>query len=167
MNETPITSASGEEMLDADNNYLAAIKELKETTVSKDLYNKVKKERDDLIDTLVKGGSIEQPDNKKNTADVSALRNKLFSRDGQMSNLEYVETALELREALMDRGEPDPFLPVGSKLTPTQEEVSMAENAAQIYRECIDYADGNSEVFTNELMRRTVDVMPNRGRRSR
>ena len=165
MNETT-TSASGEEMLDTDNNYLAAIKELKETTVSKELFNKVKKERDDLIDTLVSGGSIEQPE-KKEQSDVSALRKKLFNRDGNMSNLEYVRTALELREALIERGEPDPFLPVGSKLTPTQEEIAMAENAAQIYRECIDYADGNSEVFTNELMRRTVDVMPNRGRRSR
>ena len=37
----------------------------------------------------------------------------------------------------------------------TQEEA--AEFTAQQFQECIDIADGNSEVFTNELMRRTVD----------
>jgi hypothetical protein len=65
----------------------------------------------------------------------------------------------------MEKGEADPFLPVGSRVAPTHDEIETAENVAEIYRECIEYADGNSEVFTNELMRRTVDLMPNRGRR--
>ena len=27
-------------------------------------------------------------------------------------------------------------------------------------KECVEYADGDSELFTNELMRRTNDAMP-------
>ena len=27
-------------------------------------------------------------------------------------------------------------------------------------RECVEYAEGDSELFTNELMRRTNDAMP-------
>ena len=166
MNEE-LTNVSGEEMSGADADYLAAIQELKNNSVSKELYQKLKTENKKLLDTLVAGGSIESPVQKPK-ADIDALRKKLYNKDVQLSNLEYVEASLELREALLEAGEPDPFLPIGSRISPTPEETLQAENAAQVYRECIEYAEGNSEVFTNELMRRTVDVMPmsrSRGRR--
>lgn len=162
-----LTNVSGTEMSDANVDYLAAIQELKNNTVSKELYNKVKTENKKLIDTLVSGGSIESPVQKPK-ADIGELRKELFNKDTQLSNLEFVEKSLELRDALLDAGEPDPFLPVGSRISPTPEEERIAENVAEIYRECIEYADGDSEVFTNELMRRTIDVMPTakgRGRR--
>lgn len=145
--------------------YIAAIQELQENTVSKQQYEKLKEEKNKLLNALVKGEKIEQPAEKK--VDITALRKKLFDRDSQMSNLEYVQTSLELRDALLAEGEADPFLPVGSQIAPTPDEAVQAEKVAQIYRECIDYAQGNSEVFTNELMRRTVDAMPSKAKRSR
>ena len=154
-----LTNVSGTEMSDANTDYLAAIQELKNNTVSKELYNKVKSANKKLIDTLVSGGSIESPVQKPKV-DIGELRKELFNKDAQLSNLEFVEKSLELRDALLDAGEPDPFLPVGSRISPTPEEERLAENVAEIYRECIEYADGDSEVFTNELMRRTIDVMP-------
>lgn len=166
MNEN-LTNESGTEMLDTNTDYVAAIKELQNNTVSKEQYNKLRNENKKLLDALVKGESIETPQQAPK-ANVDELRKKLFNKDGNLSNLEFVETSLELRDALMEAGEPDPFLPVGSRITPTPEEARLAENVAQIYRECVDYADGNSEVFTNELMRRTTDAMPTvRSRRPR
>jgi hypothetical protein len=137
---------------------------MKETTVSRDKYNEAIAENRKLIKALTNGETL-SPENSKPKADIEALRKDLFNRDSTLNNLQYVEKALELRDALMERGEADPFLPVGSRVAPTHDEIETAENVAEIYRECIEYADGNSEVFTNELMRRTVDVMPNRGRR--
>lgn len=164
MNEE-LTNVSGTEMSEVDTDYVNAIKELQNNTVSKEQYQKLRSENKKLLDALVRGETIEaQPVKQK--ADINELRNKLFKKENQMTNLEFVETSLALRDALMEAGEADPFLPVGSRISPTPEEARLAENAAQIYRECIEYADGNSEVFTNELMRRTVDVMPSRsGRR--
>ena len=163
MNEE-LTNVSGTEMSEVDTDYVNAIKELQNNTVSKEQYQKLRSENKKLLDALVRGETIEaQPVKQK--ADINELRNKLFRTDNQMTNLEFVETSLALREALIDAGEADPFLPVGSRISPTPEEARLAENVAQIYRECLDYADGNSEVFTNELMRRTVDVMPSRGGR--
>jgi hypothetical protein len=158
MNENLINESS-EEMSDANIDYVTAINELKNNTVSKEQYNKLKGENKKLLDALVSGNTIEQPVQKPK-ADINELRKKLFNKDGQLTNLEFIETSLELRDALMDAGEPDPFLPIGSRVTPTPDEARIAENVAEIYRECIDYADGDSEVFTNELMRRTTDVMP-------
>lgn len=161
-----LTNESCDDVI-VEQDYIQAINELKSNTVSKEQYLKLKGENKRLLDTLVAGGSIENPV-QKTEVDVDALRKELFNKDNQMSNLEFVEKSLELRDALMDAGEPDPFLPIGARISPTPEEARIAENVAQVYRECIDYADGNSEVFTNELMRRTVDAMPNvRGGRRR
>ena len=165
MNEN-LTNVSGEEMLDTNTDYVAAIQELQNNTVSKEQYFKLKSENKKLLDALVSGTAIEQPV-QKSEVNIGELRKELFNKDAQLSNLEFVEKSLELRDALIDAGEPDPFLPVGSRISPTPEEARQAENVAQIYRECIDYADGNSEVFTNELMRRTIDVMPTNVRSAR
>lgn len=153
------TNVSGTEMPEVDTDYVAAIQELQNNTVSKDQYNKLRAENKKLLDALVSGGSIENPV-QKSAVDIDALRKELFNKDAQLTNLEFIEKSLELRDALLDKGEPDPFLPIGSRISPTPEEAQQAENVAEVYRECIDYANGDSEVFTNELMRRTVDVMP-------
>ena len=71
------------------------------------------------------------------------------------NNLEYIKLALELRNTLIAKGETDPFLPVGSQISPTADDAEKAEKVAQVYQECIDYADGDSALFTQELMRRT------------
>lgn len=165
MNEE-FTNVSGTEMSEADTDYVAAIQELQNNTVSKDQYNKLRAENKKLLDALVSGNSIENPVQKPKV-DIDGLRKDLFDKDAQLTNLEFVEKSLALRDALIEAGEPDPFLPIGSRISPTPEEARIAENVADIYRECIDYADGDSEVFTNELMRRTVDVMPTSVRTAR
>ena len=83
-----------------------------------------------------------------------------------LNNLEYITKTLELRDALLEKGEPDPFLPISSKNTPTIEEITKANNVAEAFRSCVEYAAGDSEIFTQELMRITNDSNP-MGRRSR
>ena len=145
---------------DNTQDYLAAIKELKEKSVDRSEYDKLRAENKKLIDAVVNGqpGQEEPAAVKHSKEQIDELRNDLFNSPKELSNLEYVTTAMELREALMENGEPDPFLPVGKQISPTRDDLEGAEKVAQVYRECIDYAEGDSEVFTNELMRRTRDV---------
>ena len=145
---------------DNTQDYLAAIKELKEKSVDRSEYDKLRAENKKLIDAVVNGqpGQEEQAAAKHSKEQIDELRNDLFNSPKELSNLEYVTKAMELREALMENGEPDPFLPVGKQISPTRDDLEGAEKVAQVYRECIDYAEGDSEVFTNELMRRTRDV---------
>ena len=72
----------------------------------------------------------------------------LQPNDCNLSNLEFWQKTLALREAVMEQGDPDPFLPVGTKISPTDDDVVKAENVAKVVQECIEEADGNSEVFT-------------------
>ena len=145
---------------DNTQDYLAAIKELKQNSVDRSEYDKLRAENKKLIDAVVNGqpGQEEPAAVKHSKEQIDELRNDLFNSPKELSNLEYVTKAMELREALMENGEPDPFLPVGKQISPTRDDLEGAEKVAQVYRECIDYAEGDSEVFTNELMRRTRDV---------
>ena len=145
---------------DNTQDYLAAIKELKENSVNRSEYDKLRAENKRLIDVVVNGqpGQEEQVVVKHSKEQIDDLRNELFNSPRELSNLEYITKAMELREALMENGEPDPFLPVGKQISPTRDDIEGAEKVAQVYKECIEYAEGDSEVFTNELMRRTRDV---------
>ena len=145
---------------DNTQDYLAAIKELKEKSVDRSEYDKLRAENKKLIDAVVNGqpGQEEQVVVKHSKEQIDDLRNDLFNSPRELNNLEFITKAMELREALMENGEPDPFLPVGKQISPTRDDIEGAEKVAQVYKECIDYAEGDSEVFTNELMRRTRDV---------
>ena len=145
---------------DNTQDYLAAIKELKENSVNRSEYDKLRAENNRLIDAVVNGqpGQEEQVVVKHSKEQIDDLRNELFNSPRELNNLEYITKALELREALIENGKPDPFLPVGKQISPTRDDLEGAEKVAQVYKECIDYAEGDSEVFTNELMRRTRDV---------
>ena len=137
---------------DSTQDYLAAIQELKQNSVDRSEYEKLKAENKKLINAVVNGqsGDVEA---KPQYRDVDVIREELFNHEH--SNLDYVKLALELRSTLMAEGKPDPFLPTGSQIAPTVQDEEAAEKVAQIYQECVDYADGDSKLFTQELMRRT------------
>ena len=145
---------------DNTQDYIAAIKELKQNSVDRSEYDKLRAENKRLIDAVVNGqpGQEEQVVVKHSKEQIDDLRNDLFNSPRELNNLEFITKTMELREALMENGEPDPFLPVGKQISPTRDDIEGAEKVAQVYKECIDYAEGDSEVFTNELMRRTRDV---------
>ena len=77
-----------------------------------------------------------------------------------MTNLEYVSKTLKLRDKLIASGEKDPFLPNGAEYQENQADIDKANYIAKIYQECVDYADGDPQLFTNELMRRTANDSP-------
>lgn len=148
----------GENVEDTD--YIEALKTLKQNSVSKEQYQKVKDENKRLLNSLVNGESIQVE--KEKEVDISKLRKELFSQDADLNNVDFISKALELRTALIEKEGTDPFLPVGKKITPTEEDISTANRVATVLQECLDYADGDSQAFTNELQRRTIDTAPMR-----
>lgn len=141
--------------------YIAAIEDLKANTVSRDAYNKLRSENKQLLDALVSGKEL--PQEPQNKPSINDLRKKLFNVDGEMSNLEYVETALSLRNSLIEAGERDPFLPIGDKVTLTAEHIDTAERVAAGLQAMVDFADGDSGIFSAEYQRRVKDAqMPRR-----
>lgn len=149
--------------LDTAPDYISAIKEMKANSVDRSVYDKLKSENKQLLDALINGQQIDLP--KEEPVDVNELRKELFNKDGHLTNLEYVSKALKLRDALIEQGERDPFLPYGDRVNLTAEHYDKAEQVATVLKECVDFADGDSGIFTAELQRRTKDVMPRYGKR--
>ena len=145
---------------DNTNDYIAQIKNLKENSVSKEDYDKLRLDNKRLIDALANGSQINDKVEPKIDAveNINNLRKKLFSKGSNLNNLDYCKTAVELRDALIENGQQDPFLPFGHNVVITESDNETANRVATVLKECIDYADGDSNIFTNELQRRTVDI---------
>lgn len=136
-----------------------AINELKEKMVPREDYLKVLEERNKYCKALIDGTT--EPSNapkKAEPVDIDKLRTDLFTKD--LSNLEFVEKALTLRNEIIDKEGKDIFVGSGEKLVPTEEDYRAAQRVADGLQECVTIADGNSEIFTRELMRITKDVSP-------
>lgn len=139
--------------------YVQAINDLKANSVSRDEYAKLKAENKKLLNSLVQGEKLEASSQApKETADD--LRKKLFDPNSNMNNLTYIETALKLRNTVMEEGGIDPFLPQGKNIVATDEDIATADRVAQKLQQLVDYAAGDSNIFTNELQRITVDSAP-------
>lgn len=140
---------------DMTQDYVAAINELKQNSVDRQKYDALRAENKKLLDSIVNGQEVEVA-KKPEKRDTEEIREELFNHEH--SNLDYIKLSLELRENLIAEGKPDPFLPYGKQISPSREDEELAQKAAQVFQECVDFADGDSELFTNELMRRTKDI---------
>lgn len=148
------------EIVDDGVDYVAALNAMKQNSVSKSQYDKLKQENKRLLDAIVNGTELET--GSEATLTIDELRKKTF--DSNASNLDFWKNALKLRERLIEEGKPDPFVPTGKSVSANQIDYDGAERLAAGIQSCIDYANGDSQLFTNELQRITKDVMPMRRR---
>lgn len=157
-----LTTMRNEENAVDNTDYIDAIKELKQNSVDKAKYDALRLENKKLIQTLVNGEVIETPMkdmDKKLDEKIDSLRNALFSENTEsMTNLEYWDKTLQLRKALIERGDTDPFVPQGNKVSATQADYDKAEKVATIMQEMVDNAEGDPNVFLNEYQRRVKDT---------
>ena len=133
--------------------YAAAIKHLKDTTVSKEEYDKLAEEKKTLVKALSGEGPIpEGVQEAEEKLDIKELRKQFLNAgDSQMSNAEYVQLALNLRKACIAEGEPDPFLPSGTKTSVTNADIEGAEKVAEAFQEWLDASKDEEGKVDNEL----------------
>ena len=158
--------ADEETSLTADE-YAAAIKNLKAKTVSKEEYDKLKEENKTLVKALAGEGPA--PEGAQETGkkpDIKELRKKfLTAGEENLSNAETVQTALELRKALIDSGERDPFLPQGMKIQTTPQDIATADRVAETLQKMLDEATDeegyiDEEMFNAQLRKNIAEDSP-------
>lgn len=149
--EKILTSETGS-VEDMTPDYLEAIKSLKENSVDRSKYDELRAENKKLLQAVVNGQTLEA-EVVKPEVNIQELRNKLFNNSEQ-TNLEYVSNALNLRKALIESGEEDPFVPQGSQYNPTQADYEKAERVATVLQEMVDISEGDPNVFRNEYQKR-------------
>ena len=136
-----------------------ALNGLKNDMVSKEEYDKVLKENQEYAKTvkdLFTGEGSGQNQKQEETVDCSKLKRELSS--GNLNNLDYVKTALKLREEVIKQGKEDPFVPQGINIHATAEDTLAAERVADALQYCVDNCEGDSGVFTAMLQSITNDT---------
>ena len=161
MPEDELINVSSPAEMGNETDYIAAIKDLKANSVSKSEYEKLQEENKQLINALANGETITTTVEVEKPS-LADLRANLMKEE--QTNLEFIKNALALRTAVIEQEGYDPFVPRGSQYAPTAEDEVTAQKVADIYQECVDYADGDSQLFTNELQRRMIDMSPIRKR---
>ena len=157
------TVESEQKTVGQDNsNYIEALKEMREKSVPRAEYEKLEKENKQLLQSLVNGepGPTEKVETQP--VNVDELRTDLFTKP--MTNMEYIQKALELRNQLIESQGIDIFVGSGKNFVPTNEDYETAQKVADAFQSCLEIADGNPEVFNRELQRITIDSSPQKGR---
>lgn len=154
LDEENKTVETGEVVDNTD--YIEAIKSLKQNSVDRSKYDALKAENKKLLDSIVNGTEVAL-EVKKEEPSIKELREKVFNNPNQ-TNLEYITNALNLRDALIENGEEDPFVASSSQYTPDANDYARANKVATVLREMVDTADGDPNVFLNEYQRRVKEV---------
>lgn len=144
-----------------EQDYLATIQELKNTTVSREAYDKMRDENKKLLETIINGGQMEAPAENTNI-DYKAECAKLIDPNNKHTNLDYVKKALEIRNAGLKEGV-DMAMPFGPKAEYGENDAEIADFVANKLQELVDKADGNPSAFNFLLDQAMVDNMPARG----
>lgn len=161
-----------EEEVNDTQKYIDTINQMKANSVPKSEADKLRDENRRLLEAMVSGQSYENASAEAPAKPtIQELRNKAYGKEAEnLTDLEYVETVLDLRDALLEEEGIDHFIPAGKKYSPDLNDQHCAQKAYEALRHCVDVADGDNEVFIQEITRITVDngpKLPNKSRTNR
>ena len=155
-NRTP-ESESAPEGMDASG-YVDALNKLKENMVDRTKYDKLAEDNKKLVEALASGSHFEEEEEEKGEPS-SDIAKRIFKNSKRYRNdLEFFTDALAYRDALIEEGQVDPFLPFNHDYSPDESDVQKAQDIADALKECVEYAQGDPKLFTSELMRRGVKI---------
>ena len=152
-----------------EKNYLGEIKTLKEENAkTSEELKKALSENQRLLKEYLNGetppGGGGQEDQKPT---IKELREDLYVKKSCKNNLEYFEKTLALRKEIMDKGEIDPFVPIGKDMIPEQRHFDTAQKIADEIQSCIDSCDGDPEEFNRLLDKKIIGGLPKPGQINR
>lgn len=101
---------------------------------------------------LLEGNIVnEEPKDKRTISEI------IKDTRNSKNDVEYIKNALAFRKKCIEEGYADPFTGHGPKYEADDREQEKADRFADIMQEIVDYADGNNDVFINEVNRRTIE----------
>lgn len=133
--------------------YIGALNELKQNSISLDKFNELQEENKKLLNALANGDYEEKETNIEDTITEEELIRELSTQE--MTNLDFAKKTLLLREKIKDRTGEDCFVGKGHNYTSDENEKEKAENVAMILQTCIDNCDNDSNVF-NALFSKNI-----------
>ena len=130
-----------------------AYQELKKNSYSKEEFNKLAQENNELKKLIIDDRKPEQQQEQKLSLDE--LYNN-WQKPNQ-TNLDYCKNMVAYREAVIASGGKDPALPTSASAKITEADAQRVNEIFDIIKNCIEDSDNNSQVFTALLNSKTVD----------
>lgn len=148
-----------ENLVEDEFDVIKEVNELKKNSVPKEDYEKLKEEHNKTLKAIINGDieGLDLPEQPTSSSDnleiIKNCRNDLANKE--LNNLDYVKTALKLRQAVIDEygEEKDPFLPTGHNVVIENSDIETANRVADTLQDLVEKANGDSQYFTNELSR--------------
>lgn len=142
-----------EEKIETAQDYLKLVEDMKKNYVRKDLYDKAEADRKALAAAVAGEGPVPGSVQKQaQKPDITELRKEFLSAgEKNLSNAEYVKLALQLRNEAIARGELDPFLPQGAKISPSVDDIAKANRVADGLQSFLDSATDENGVIDNDV----------------
>lgn len=137
--------------------YLQALAKQKEQFDSK--ISQLEEEKSKLIDAVLNKSILsgEEDNGQKNTPlDIDECRKDYVQAiEKRLPNVEIMRRSLKLREAALQSGLDDPYLPIGRENVITNSDREEAENTANQFKELVDIYDEKGQLaFDQEYMNR-------------
>ena len=142
-----------------EQDYLAQIQEMKKNSVSREVYDKMRDENKRLLEAIVNGEQLEQKQAetpKMRTPDE--VYQDFVVSDKPRSDIERAKLWIEYRESCKAAGEPEPY--VSNRKKPSAAELESIDNTQRVLEHCLEYSNGNEEIFSTELKRLLIDTNP-------
>lgn len=149
-----------EESVDDTQKYLDTIAEMRKNSVSREEYDKVRNENKTLLENIANGRYTDDAAATEEPKPTSAeLREKIFGKDSDtLTDLEFVKGLCDLRDALLEETGTDYFAPTGSQYAADYNDIQTAQKVYDGFRHCVDVADGDNQIFIQEMTRITNDI---------
>lgn len=140
--------------------YLDTINDLKKNSVSRAEYDKIRNENKTLLEAIVNGRTEDAAaDTDTPTITTQELRNKLFGKAAEdLSDIEFIGGLVELRNRLLEEEGIDYGAPTGSQLSADFNDTHSSQKVADAFAHCLEVADGDNDIFTQEITRITSDI---------
>lgn len=140
------------ETLDTNSQYINTINDLntkmKTEMVSKESYNQLKKENQQLLNSLINGNSDGlRP--KEDTFDRKLAEESLTRRN--TSNLDFWKSTIAICEDEIAKGHEDPMVPHSRNYEPTQSDFEFTETLRETIKQAIKDSDDDPVRFNSIL----------------
>lgn len=140
-----------EKVNDTEQAYIDEIKSLKENTVSKEIYDKKVEENKKLIKALREGSKLEGQEQEQDMS-IDELKKDLANYN-KLSNREFAEKTLKLREKVIEAGGRDPLMPSDPNYIPSADDEKEVNSLVEAWSGALEEAQGDDEVFNMYMQR--------------
>ena len=149
-----------------DQNMVEAMQQLKANSVPKPEYERVVARNKELTDALARNKVIEEQSQiEPDTDTIESLRSDLSTKE--LSNREYWEKVLKLRDKVIDAGQPDPMLPSKDSGNYSMENIQSVDRVVKGMQKLLEESEGNDEKFNALYQAYCEDVPSIRNRNNR